>query len=191
MNFNIGESYAGTLPISSNSSDPNGLWFWFFPSSNKAADKEITIWLNGGPGCSSLDGLLDENGPFLWQAGTYEPIKNPYSWVNLTNMVYIDQPRGTGFSQGIPNFSDELQVAEEFMGFWENFIKTFRMQGYKVYITGESYAGQYIPYIAAAMLDKNDTTFYNVKGIQINDPEINYFHTLTEGMTMVFAFGLY
>jgi len=62
VDFNIGESYAGTLPITSNTNDPNQLWFWFFPSSNPLASNEITIWLNGGPGCSSLDGLLQENG---------------------------------------------------------------------------------------------------------------------------------
>lgn len=49
-----------------------------------------------------------------------------------------------------------------------------------MYITGESYAGQYIPYIASAMLDRNDTEYYNVAGIQINDPSINYDDTLLE-----------
>jgi len=84
VNFDIGESYAGLLPISdqANSSE---LYFWFFPSANPSADEEILIWLNGGPGCSSLEGLLQENGPFLWQYGTYEPVRNPYTWVNLTN----------------------------------------------------------------------------------------------------------
>ncbi|TAQ91157.1 hypothetical protein B7494_g509 [Chlorociboria aeruginascens] len=174
VDFNIGESYAGTLPISDNATDTNRLWFWFFPSSNPAASKEITIWLNGGPGCSSLDGLFQENGPFLWQPGTYAPIQNPYSWVNLTNMIYIDQPVGTGFSPGNILVNDEIDVANQFNGFWKNFIDTFRLQGYKVYITGESYAGQYIPYIAGAMLDKEDTTYYNVAGVQINDPSMNY-----------------
>ncbi|KAH8646601.1 Alpha/Beta hydrolase protein [Tricladium varicosporioides] len=172
IDFNIGESYAGTLPISSNKADPNQLWFWFFPSSNPAAKKEITIWLNGGPGCSSLDGLFQENGPFLWQSGTF-PVANPYSWTNLTNVVYIDQPVSTGFSPGNITVHDEHDVATQFMGFWKNFIDTFHMQGYKVYITGESYAGQYIPYIASGMLDANDTKYFNVKGVQINDPSIN------------------
>jgi carboxypeptidase D len=134
------------------------LWFWFFPSSNPLAENEITIWLNGGPGCSSLDGLLQENGPFLWQSGTYAPVANPYSWVNLTNMIYIDQPVSTGFSSGTINVTSEIDVTNQLMGFWKNFIDTFQMHGYKVYITGESYAGQYIPYIASGMLDKKDTS---------------------------------
>jgi len=75
VTFDIGESYAGLLPISekANSSE---LYFWFFPSENPAAEDEILIWLNGGPGCSSLEGLLQENGPFLWQYGTFAPVKS-------------------------------------------------------------------------------------------------------------------
>ena len=48
VDFDVGESYAGLLPISSNPKDENNLFFWFFPSTNPAASKEILIWLNGG-----------------------------------------------------------------------------------------------------------------------------------------------
>ena len=92
MPFDIGESYAGLLPISSDKNETRELYFWYFPSENPAAEDEITIWLNGGPGCSSLEGLLQENGPFLWQYGTFAPVKNPYTWINLTNMVWVEQP---------------------------------------------------------------------------------------------------
>ncbi|KAI1342502.1 carboxypeptidase [Xylariaceae sp. FL0016] len=176
VDFDIGESYAGTLSIDSNSNNTNQLWFWFFPSDNPDAGDEITIWLNGGPGCSSLDGLLQEHGPFLWQSGTYAPQPNPFSWTNLTNMVYVDQPIGTGFSpaaKGAPaKINNEVDVGREFSGFWKNFMTTFNMTGRKVYLTGESYAGQYIPYIAEYMLEQNNTDYYNVAGIQINDPSI-------------------
>jgi carboxypeptidase D len=91
----------------------------------------------------------------------------------LTNVVYIDQPAGTGFSPGPASVENEVDVANQFNDFWKNFIETFSMQGYKVYITGESYAGQYIPYIASGMLDRKDKTHFNLKGIQINDPSIN------------------
>lgn len=140
---------------------------------------QITIWLNGGPGCSSLDGLFQENGPFLWQAGTYGPIRNPYSWTNLTNMVYVDQPAGTGYSPGPVTVNNEYDVAAQFKDFWKRFMDTFDLHGRKVYITGESYAGMYVPYIASGMLDEKDTTYFNVTGIQINDPSINEDYTLT------------
>ncbi|KAL9598144.1 MAG: hypothetical protein Q9219_004700 [cf. Caloplaca sp. 3 TL-2023] len=178
IDFGIGESYAGLLD--NGPSGNSSLFFWFFPSSNPKASNEITVWLNGGPGCSSLGGLLFENGPFLWQPGTYSPVRNPYSWTNLTNMVWVDQPAGAGFSPGPPSVDDEIEVANQFNDFWKNFISTFGFHYRHVYLTGESYAGQYIPYIARDMLDRNDTMYYNLKGIQINDPAINEFEVLRE-----------
>ncbi|KAH8651086.1 serine-type carboxypeptidase F [Xylariales sp. PMI_506] len=173
--FDIGESYAGLLPITANESDPNQLFFWFFPSSNPEAANQITIWQQGGPGCSGMNGLLNENGPFLWQPGVYEPFPNPYSWTNLTNMVWIDQPYGTGLSQGVTNVTDDIQAAEQFMGFWKNFVDTFSMHDYDVYLVGESYGGQSVPYLAATMLEANDTTYFNVKGMELIDPVIGDF----------------
>jgi carboxypeptidase D len=96
----------------------------------------------------------------------------------------VDQPIGTGFSPAAPGapaqIKSEADVSRDFLGFWKNLFDTFDLHGSKVYITGESYAGQYCPYIAAAMLDTNDTEYYNVKGMQINDPSINYDDTLLE-----------
>ncbi|KAH9211627.1 Alpha/Beta hydrolase protein [Leptodontidium sp. 2 PMI_412] len=181
VDFNIGESYAGTLPIGPPTvGNANNLWFWFFPSTNPAAKKEIVIWLSGGPGCSSLSAVLQANGPFIWQSGTYEPIANPHNWNKLTNVIYIDQPVGTGFSQGNILVNNETDVANHFMGFWKNFVDTFSIQGFKIYFTGESYAGQFIPWIANAMLDNDNKTYFNVSGLQINDPVINYPDTLQQ-----------
>jgi carboxypeptidase D len=142
VDFDIGESYAGLLPIS-NESDVSELYFWFFPSDNADATDEILIWLNGGPGCSSLEGWLQENGPAIWQYGTYRPVQNPYTWINLTNVVWIEQPAGTGFSpkKSTPSATNENEVAAQFLGFWKNFVDTFGLHNRKVYITGESYAG--------------------------------------------------
>lgn len=170
VSFDIGESYAGLLPISSASNETSKLYFWFFPSSNPLASSEITIWLNGGPGCSSLEGLLQENGPFLWQYGTLAPVPNPWSWTNLTNMLWVEQPVGTGFSQGTPTATSETDVAAQFLGFFRNFVDTFDLQNRKVYISGESYAGYYVPYIADAMFNANDTKYYNVQATMIYDP---------------------
>lgn len=173
IDFDIGESYAGLMPISKDVNETRKLYFWYFPSKNPLASNEITIWMNGGPGCSSLEGLSQENGPWLWQYGTYKPLPNPWTWQNLTNMVWVEQPVGTGFSQGKPNITTQAQLAEEFKGFFRNFVDTFDLQNRSVYITGESYAGQYVPNIASSMLDEKNSEYFNVTGIMIYDPSIN------------------
>ncbi len=58
---------------------------------------------NGGPGCSSLEGLLQENGPFSWSWGTAKPVPNEFSWTNLSSVLWVEQPVGTGFSRGTPD----------------------------------------------------------------------------------------
>lgn len=116
---------------------------------------------------------MQENGPFIWAPGTFKPVKNDWSWHKLTNIVWIDQPVGSGFSQGTVTAKDEFDVARQFMGFWKNFIDTFSMQGYTVYVTGSSYSGMYSPYISSAMLDANDTTYFDVRGMQVWDGSFN------------------
>lgn len=81
VNFDIGESYAGLLPVSDKANETSELYFWFFPSANPDAGDEVTIWLNGGPGCSSLEGFLQENGPISWQYGSGpRAVYNPWNW---------------------------------------------------------------------------------------------------------------
>ncbi|KAK2625180.1 hypothetical protein QTJ16_005549 [Diplocarpon rosae] len=174
VDFDIGESYAGLMPISSDANESRELFFWFFPSDNPLATNEILIWLGGDPGCSALEGLLQDNGPFLWQPGTYKPVRNPFSWVNLTNVVWVEQPVGTGFTQGIPNASSGAMVAEQFLGFWKNFVDTFGLQGRRIYIAGDGYAGFFIPNIADAMLNKGDKTYFKLDGTMLYDPTTSH-----------------
>lgn len=128
-----------------------------------------------------MNGMLQGNGPFLWQPGTPRPVRNPYSWANLTNIVYIDQPAGTGFSPGPGAIKDVTDIAHQFISWFKNFVEIFGLQGRKVYIAGESYAGHMIPYIASRMLDEEDATYLNVKGIQIIDSVINKYSVLQQG----------
>ena len=150
----------------------------------RSTDSSKRMGRSCGKGKSDLDKIETL---LTFASGTYEPQINPFSWTNLTNMVWVDQPIGTGFSpaaDGAPaNITNEVDVGRDFAGFWKNFMTTFNMTGRKVYITGESYAGQYIPYIASYMLDQNDTQYYNVKGIQINDPSIGLDSVLIQGMS--------
>ncbi|POS70943.1 carboxypeptidase cpdS [Diaporthe helianthi] len=174
VDFDVGESYAGSLPVGTVGNSTDGqMFFWFFPSAAEEETKEIIIWLNGGPGCSSLSGMIQENGPFQWQSGTFKPNANPWSWHQLTNVVWVEQPIGTGYSTGTITAQNEDDVAQQFMGFWRNFVDAFGLHGYKIYVTGESYAGLYCPYISSNMLDTNDTTYFNVNGMLIYDPVIS------------------
>ena len=131
--------------------------------------------MNGGPGCSSLDGLLLENGPFRAnQEGQLELTRtgwSDYSTIlygifptfTMENLVYavlclVDQPVGTGFSfqmQGtLPSTMDE--ATPEFITFLIQFFHLFPdLQGHDMYLSGESYAGVYVPYYATAILDMN------------------------------------
>ena len=65
---------------------------------NDTANDPVVIWLNGGPGCSSLLGLFTENGPFIFDDGEYAIKPNPYPWNLRANLLYIESPAGVGFS---------------------------------------------------------------------------------------------
>ncbi|CAK4004343.1 serine carboxypeptidase [Lecanosticta acicola] len=170
VNFDLGESYAGLLPISDHANETRKLYFWFFPGFD-ASRKEVTTWFNGGPGCSSLGGLITENGPFTWMPGTYSPTQNTYDWRNLTNMLWVEQPIGVGFTQGRSDITNEYELAEQFVGFYEQFVKTFDLEGWDVYLNGESYAGYYVTYVANEFIQR-DCPHMPLKGIAINDPII-------------------
>ena len=92
----IGESYAGLLPISDSKNETRELFFWFWPTSDPNGSTDILIWLQGGPGCSSLDGIFEENGKIVWYPGSAAPVENPWSMTRLANVLYVDQPVGTG-----------------------------------------------------------------------------------------------
>lgn len=130
-----------------------------------------TFWLNGGPGCSSMDGALMESGPFRIN-DKLKVTYNQGSWHRLSDMVYVDQPGGTGFSY-TDNIDHDLdQVALDFMRFLQKYYEIFPQDlNNDIYLAGESYAGQYIPYIADAILRQNaeNPVQYNLKGLLIGN----------------------
>ena len=113
------------------------------------------------PGCSSLEGFLREIGLFQWSWGEYAPHINPYSWVNLTNVLWVEQPVGTGFSIGDITATSEEEIAKDFADFILNFENIFGISKFKIIATGESYAGRYVPYISAEMIDRCDEDKFN------------------------------
>ncbi|KAI4090925.1 MAG: hypothetical protein LQ344_004453 [Seirophora lacunosa] len=99
-------------------------------------------------------------------------------------MLWVEQPVGVGYTQGVPNITNEVELGQEFAGFYQQFAETFGLENRKVYLTGESYAGFYVPYIADAFLNLADNVYHNLAGIAINDPIIGD-STLQQEVTAV------
>ncbi|PTB41792.1 uncharacterized protein TrAFT101_009592 [Trichoderma asperellum] len=81
---------------------PVNTFFWFFEARKNPSTAPLAIWLNGGPGSSSMYGLLMENGPCFVNDDSKSTMLNPWSWNNEVNMLYIDEPTQVGFSYDIP-----------------------------------------------------------------------------------------
>ena len=82
----------------------------------------------------------------------------------------MEQPIGVGFTQGTPNITNEVELGLQFIGFYKNFVDAFQLDGVTTYITGESYAGFYVPYVADAFITAADDKYYKLGGVAINDP---------------------
>ncbi|KIJ12916.1 hypothetical protein PAXINDRAFT_136623 [Paxillus involutus ATCC 200175] len=175
VDFDVGPSWAGLLPISNSPNETRQLFFWFFPPGPEGTLDDLIFWTNGGPGCSSLEGLLQENGPLSWSWGQAKPTINEFSWTNLSSVLWVEQPVGTGFSQGTPNIENEDQLAEQLVGFMQQFLEVFsELKGKKLWLTGESYAGTYVPYIANYIYENPTLLDLSLQGIWISDPSLSW-----------------
>lgn len=148
-------------------------FFWKFSDKHKVpeAQNRTIFWLNGGPGCSSMDGALMEAGPFRINHNQ-EVTYNPGLWHKAGDIVFVDQPAGTGFSYTDEYDHDLDQITWEFLRFLERFYEMFPEDADNdIYFAGESYAGQYIPYIVDRILKHNKGSVkpYNVKGLLIGN----------------------
>ncbi|KAK6358828.1 Cell death protease [Orbilia brochopaga] len=157
------------------------LFFWHVTNRHIDARQRTVIWINGGPGCSSMDGALMEVGPYRVKDGKL--LYNEGSWHEFANLLFVDNPVGTGFSYVNGNgYLHELpEMSKHFMIFLEKFYELFpEYEQDEIWISGESYAGQHIPYIAKAILERNriKSKKWNVAGLLIGngwiDPKSQY-----------------
>jgi len=139
----------------------------------------LVLWLNGGPGCSSLGGgWLSELGPYYpTSTGALKP--NPHTWVKGANVIFLESPAGVGFSyfnNSDDLYCDDARTAADTRLFLLGWLEKFPgFSGSPLVIAGESYAGHYAPQLAAAILDGNQGKaqgapgYLNLEGMAIGN----------------------
>lgn len=153
------EMYAGHIPFEGDGEgEVLNYFFWKFCNPREYSDKLI-FWFNGGPGCSSMDGALLETGPFRVNSDG-KAYLNQGSWHVRADIVYVDQPVGTGFSTSSkepPQYDNDLElITDHFMRFLDSYFQSFPDDLEKeIILAGESYAGQYLPFFADAIIKHN------------------------------------
>jgi hypothetical protein len=102
------------------------LFFWHFENQHIADKQRTVIWINGGPGCSSEDGSMMEIGPYRLKDQD-NLVYNNGSWNEFANLLFVDNPVGTGFSSVDTNsYIHELkEMADQFVTFLEKWFALF------------------------------------------------------------------
>ncbi len=153
----------------------DNLFYFLVRAISQNESAPLIIWLNGGPGCSSMFGMLGEHGPMVIDRRTLEFKANPYSWNQLGDVLYLDQPVGVGFSTA-HSFStmctEETCVGRGFMRFFTTFLEKHpEYIGRELYLAGESYAGHYIPTIGRLLIAQGNHGM-RFKGVAIGNPDV-------------------
>eukprot|EP01087_Luapelamoeba_hula_P011741 TRINITY_DN3232_c0_g1_i1.p1 TRINITY_DN3232_c0_g1~~TRINITY_DN3232_c0_g1_i1.p1 ORF type:complete len:485 (-),score=39.37 TRINITY_DN3232_c0_g1_i1:169-1563(-) len=155
---------------------PSGrnLFYWFIESEVSPATAPVVMWLTGGPGCSSLLALLTENGPFRVQPDSFTIRLNPYSWNKIANVIYVEAPCGVGFSYALDgNYTtgDDDTAADnlQFVLGWRKLFPQFAAN--KFFLAGESYAGHYVPQLAALLAKQSSVKF---EGLMSGNPSTDW-----------------
>ncbi|XP_068665094.1 serine carboxypeptidase-like 45 isoform X1 [Aristolochia californica] len=158
------------------------LFYYFVEAEIDPASKPLVLWLNGGmkcPGCSSVGvGAFSENGPFRPSGELL--VGNEYSWNKEANMLYLETPAGVGYSYSADSSFyesvDDKITARDNLVFLQRWLRKFpQYKTRDLYITGESYAGHYIPQLAELMVEFNKKEkLFNLKGVALGNPVLEF-----------------
>ncbi|XP_014672174.1 PREDICTED: probable serine carboxypeptidase CPVL [Priapulus caudatus] len=165
-------SYSGFLTV--NEKYDSNMFFWFFPALERPDAAPVLLWLQGGPGGSSLYGLFCEHGPFVVDAALRLQPRD-VAWTRHYSVLYVDNPVGTGFSftrHDAGYARTQRDVAADLYEALRQFFTLFSdFRARDFYVTGESYAGKYVPAIAYVIDQRNPSadTHINLKGVAIGD----------------------
>ncbi|WJX38962.1 calponin [Trifolium repens] len=158
------------------------LGYYFVESPYNPSTKPLLLWLNGGPGCSSLGyGAFEEIGPFRINSDGKTLYRNKYAWNEAANVLFLESPAGVGFSYSNTTSdyykAGDKATAKDSYVFLINWLERFpEYKTRDVYIAGESYAGHYVPQLASTILHNNKLykqTIINLKGISIGNAWID------------------
>ncbi|QDZ21816.1 carboxypeptidase [Chloropicon primus] len=150
---------------------------YLFVESEYTKTDPLVLWLNGGPGASSLMGAFTELGPFIVN-GEMSLMPNPFSWNKVANVLYLESPTGVGFSycdamvNGQPCQHNDTSTAElnfhSIMYFIEQKFPEFKGRDFMIW--GESYAGVYVPTLSKLVYEAGDALDLNFLGFGVGDP---------------------
>lgn len=147
----------------------------FFESRNDPKNDPVILWLNGGPGCSSLTGLFMELGPSSINKKVGVDF-NPASWNANASVIFLDQPVNVGYSYSGGSVTNTVAAGKDVYALMTLFFKQFPEYAHQdFHIAGESYAGHYIPVFASEILSHKKRNI-NLKSVLIGNG-------LTDGLT--------
>ncbi|EEP81202.1 carboxypeptidase Y [Uncinocarpus reesii 1704] len=151
------------------------LFFWFFESRNDPKSDPIILWLNGGPGCSSMTGLFMELGPSRVNRNI-DLVYNPHAWNSNASVIFLDQPANTGFSYSTSPVSNTVSASKDVYAFLRMWFQQFpEYSELPFHLAGESYAGHYIPQFASDILAQGGLNLKSVLiGNGLTDPKTQY-----------------
>ncbi|RXN33407.1 putative serine carboxypeptidase CPVL [Labeo rohita] len=166
------KSYSGYLTV--NKTYNSNLFFWFFPAQERPETAPVLLWLEGGPGSSSLFSLFVEHGPYFVHKNLTLGYRD-FPWTSRYSVLYIDNPVGTGWSfteddRGFAQNQDD--VGRDLYSALTQFFQIFsEFQSNPFYATGESYAGKYVPAIGYYIHKNNPSAEVkiNFTGVAIGD----------------------
>ncbi|VVB16090.1 unnamed protein product [Arabis nemorensis] len=170
------KQYGGYVAI--NESAGPFFYYYFVEAIRANNSSPLVVWFNGGPSCSSLQGAFLEHGPFRVHSDGKTLYRNPYSWNDETNVLYIESPAGVGFSymnnsSALENIGDKKTAENNYM-FLVKWLERFsEYKGRDVYIAGQSYAGHYCPQLAQLILHNKNQTLINLRGVLIGNPGLD------------------
>ncbi|KAJ6860903.1 serine carboxypeptidase-like 25 [Populus alba x Populus x berolinensis] len=179
------QQFSGYVTV--NKAVGRALFYWLTEAVHDPLSKPLVVWLNGGPGCSSVAyGASEEIGPFRINKTASGLYLNKFSWNSVANLLFLETPAGVGFSYSNRS-SDLLDTGDvrtamdslEFLLGWMNRFPRYKHR--EVYLTGESYAGHYVPQLAReiTMYNKRSKHPINLKGFMVgNAVTDNYYDNL-------------